>query len=115
MTFDNPLFTIPALTGLIFILVGIIMRKFPPKNINGIYGYRTPSAMQSKERWDFAQTYSAKEIIRLGSLLALSGLIGLVYHPEENISLILGMGLMTLAVILLIVNIEKAIKDKFGK
>lgn len=114
MTFDNPLFVIPALTGSIFIVVGIIMLKFPPKNINSIYGYRTSSAMKNQERWTFAQTYSAKEFIKLGAILALFGIIGLFLHPNENVATAIGIGLMMLILIVLFVRVEKAIKAKFG-
>ena len=115
MIFDNSLFTIPALTGAIFVLVGIIMLKFPPKNINSLYGYRTNSAMKSKERWIYAQNYSAKEFIKLGGILALSGLIGLFIQPNENVATGIGLGLMILTITALIVRVEKAIKEKFGK
>ncbi len=114
MTFDNSLFVIPALTGAIFIVVGIIMLKFPPKNINSLYGYRTSSSMKNKERWIFAQVYSAKESIKLGALLVLSGLIGLFIHPSENIATVLGLGMMTLIIVILFVRVEKAIKERFG-
>ena len=32
--------------GFIFMLMGIIMFKFPPKSINSLYGYRTASSMR---------------------------------------------------------------------
>lgn len=35
-------------TGVIFILMGLIMYIFPPKKINGLYGYRTSSSMESR-------------------------------------------------------------------
>ncbi|WP_107037198.1 SdpI family protein [Brumimicrobium mesophilum] len=115
MYFENPLFVIPTLTGTIFVLVGIIILKFPPKKINSLYGYRTLSAMENKERWAFAQDYSAKKTVKFGALLTLTGLIGLVYYPNEIISMMLGLGLMTLAIIMIIFRTEKAIKIKFGK
>lgn len=115
MPFDNALFTIPLLTGVIFLMVGLIMMKFPPKKINGLYGYRTRSSMKDKERWDFAQSYSAKEFIKLGLLLALSGLLGLLFHPNESIATFIGLSLMATAVIILIVRVEKAIKKRFGQ
>ena len=48
------------LVGIVFILAGSIMYVFPPKKINSFYGYRTASSMQSQQKWNFAQTYSAK-------------------------------------------------------
>ena len=113
MVFENPLFLIPFSSGLIFCIVGLIMYKFPPKKINSIYGYRTASSMKNQERWDFAQLYAAKQMIKYGLLLSVFGLVGLVYEPSESTSTILGLGLMILMVILLIVKVEKKMKEEF--
>jgi uncharacterized membrane protein len=59
--FENPLVNITFLCGLLFIIAGYILLKFPPKNINSLYGYRTSSSMENQEKWDFAQNYSSKE------------------------------------------------------
>lgn len=113
MAIENPLFIIPVSTGLIFIFVGFIMLKFPPKKINVLYGYRTSSSMKNQKRWNFSQIYSSKEMMRLGFLLFLSGLIGLIYHPNDKIATILGFGLMILMVIVLLIRVESAIKKRF--
>ena len=112
---ENPLFFIPTSSGLIFIIAGIILLKFPPKKINGIYGYRTSSSMKDQTRWDFAQIYSSKEMIKIGLLLALFGLIGLIYHPNEKTGMILGMGFLISMVVLILIRVELAIKKKFKK
>lgn len=78
---DSALFLIPILTGIIFTIAGFVMLKYPPKTINSLYGYRTSSSMSNQETWDFAQLYSAKQMIKLGVLLAFCSLIGLYYHP----------------------------------
>ena len=77
MTFDNPLFLIPVMTGVIFIVAGWIMMKFPPKDINSLYGYRTKNSMKNKERWAFAQKYSADGSGIISSMVASGGLIEL--------------------------------------
>lgn len=110
---ENQLFFIPMLTGSIFVIAGFVMLKFPPKKINGLYGYRTKSSMKNQERWDFAQNYSAKEMMKLGFVLALTGLFGFLFEPQEMVGMIIGLGLMILMVILLIVRVESAIKKKF--
>ena len=114
MPWDNPLFWIPIISGPVFVLAGWILLKYPPKAINGLYGYRTPSSMKNQERWDFAQPYSAKALMKWGGLLTPCGLIGLFYHPSETIAVILGLAFMVSAVILLIVQVEKAIQKRFG-
>lgn len=110
---ENPLFLIPFSSGLIFILVGIIMYKFPPKKINGFYGYRTSNSMKNQERWDFAQIYSSKQMMKYGGFLSISGLLGLIFQPNEKTSTAFGLGLMILMVILLIVKVEKKLKEEF--
>ena len=116
LPFDNPLFLIPSTSGLIFMLAGFIMLKFPPKKINSLYGYRTSSSMKNRERWDFSQKYSAIEMIKLAAILTLSSVIGLIYNPDGELGrfLGLGLGLMILMVVVLLIRVEKAIKNKFG-
>lgn len=111
LPFDNPLFLIPLTSGLIFMLAGFIMLKFPPKKINSLYGYRTSSSMKNQERWDFSQKYSATEMIKLAAFLGLSSSIGLMYNPDGKLGMFLGLGLMILMVVLLLIRVEKAIKN----
>jgi uncharacterized membrane protein len=112
---ENQLLFIPLVTGSIFTLAGLILIKFPPKKINWLYGYRTPQSMKNQEKWDFAQSYSAKEMIKLGGRLLLSSTPGLFYHPKQNISTLVGIGLMTIVVVILFVRVVKAIKNRFDK
>ncbi|PCI11801.1 MAG: hypothetical protein COB73_01045 [Flavobacteriaceae bacterium] len=115
ITFENPLFLIPFSSGLIFVLAGFIMLKFPPKKINSFYGYRTYKSMKNQERWDFAQKYSSLEMIKLGGLLTLSSCLGFFYLPKEKTAMFIGLGLMILMVIILLFRVERAIQQKFGK
>ena len=70
--------------------------------------------MKSQERWDFSQKYAAQELIKFGAILTLSSVLGLVYDFSENIGAIIGLGFMLIAVIFLLLKIEKAIKIRFG-
>lgn len=114
LPFDNSLFLIPATSGLIFMLAGFVMLKFPPKKINSLYGYRTSSSMKNQERWNFSQKYSALEMIKLAVILSLTSVIGIIYSPEGELGIFLGLGLMILMVVVLLIRVEKAIKNKFG-
>ena len=55
---------IPLLFTTIFAIAmvggGLFLWKCPPKNINGLIGYRTKRSMQNQESWDFAQRYAGK-------------------------------------------------------
>ena len=58
------------LVAVIFIALGFIMMKFPPKKINNIYGYRTPFAMKNQEIWDEAQRHGGFSMMILGTINA---------------------------------------------
>lgn len=114
MNYLNPIFLIPALTGFIFIVIGFIFLKFPPKKINSIIGYRTSNSMKSQEKWDFAQIYSSKQMIMSGIFLTLCSLLSLVINGDEKIGVAIGIGLLILAVGLIFIRTENAIKQNFN-
>lgn len=111
---DN-LLIVPLLAGASFILGGILMKAFPPKNVNGFYGYRTPNSMESKEKWDFAQKYSTKEMIQIGGIMILLSFLGLFLNPADDYGLYLGLALMIILIVILFIRVEKAINNKFPK
>ena len=115
MNAANPLFLIPVLTGPAFMFMGTLLLKHPPKKINGFYGYRTSKSMRSQERWDFAQIFSAMEMIKGGGLLAFTSIIGLFYNPNEVAGTIFGCSLVVAALVMLVINTERAITKKFDK
>lgn len=89
------------------------MFKFPPKKINPLYGYRTNSSMKNQSRWDFAQRYSSKEMMKIGFVLMITSIIGFITNFGSLTNLFLGLGLMVLTMIILFIRVEKAIKTKF--
>jgi uncharacterized membrane protein len=111
---ENPLINITLFGGLIFMVAGFLMYKFPPKDINSLYGYRTSSSMENKEKWNFAQNYSSKEMMKLGFFLSLSCFLSLITDFDNFINMWIGLGLMILIVILLWLRVEKAIKIEFN-
>lgn len=68
------LHVLPALPGVLFLVVGALMKAFPAKNRNFLYGYRTTTSMKSQEAWDAAQIFGARESMRLGAIQAVVGL-----------------------------------------
>lgn len=111
---ENPLLLIPLLSGIIFFIAGIILKKYPPKEINHLYGYRTKRSMTSQETWDFSQQFAANQLMVFAVLLALLSLIGLFFKPNAGIATILAITLLLLICVLLILRVEKALKKKFG-
>ena len=106
---------ITLVLGLLFMLGGAITFKFPPKEINYIYGYRTASSMKSQERWDFAQKYSSKRIFIVGVCLLIISLLLKFFEFNITTEFIVQAILLILSILLIIVDTEKAIKRKFKK
>jgi len=112
---EDPLFNITFFGGLIFVTSGFIQLKFPPKNINSLYGYRTIQSMKNQERWNFAQNFSAKELMKSGFLLTLSSALAFIIEFAESTNLVIGISLMITVVIFLFLRVEKAIENKFDE
>lgn len=110
--FDN-LILIPLISGPIFMIAGYLLLKKPPKRINTLYGYRTSNSMKSQERWDFAQNYSAKELMNLGFFLFLTSFIGKFVEMDSNTKLIAGLAMILAMVVVLFFRVERAIKEEF--
>lgn len=113
--FENPLFLIPVMAGIIFVMAGLVLFKFPPKEINSLYGYRTKNSMKDQDSWDFAQRYSSTELMKFGGLLTLTAVIGIFFNPGGKIAMFLGLGLMILIVVIILIRVEKAIKSRRPK
>lgn len=48
-------YSVGILIPLLLLILCWYTYKFPPKKINGVYGYRTSSSMKSQQNWDYAQ------------------------------------------------------------
>ena len=86
------------------LIAGIILKIRPPKNINGIYGFRTKLSTSSQEAWDYSQKvcanslliYSTPALLLWGAVLALS----LIYlHGYEWLPFVMGFVFAILGVI----------------
>jgi len=111
---ENILFFLPLLTGSIFLLAGFLSLKFPPSGINPIYGYRTSSSMKSQARWDFAQPYSSRKMMKMGAALAATSLLCLMFEPGKTLSLIIAFALLFGFIGFFIWQVEKAIQSRFS-
>lgn len=115
MEITNPMILLPLLLGPIFFIVGLIQLKFPPKKINHTYGYRTKNSMKSQEIWEFAQQYSAKEMIKGGLCFTFLAGIGTVVKLNEILSTGLVLVLLIGFMIIQFNRTEKAIHKKFNQ
>lgn len=105
----------PFLCGVIFLVLGGVCYKWPPKAINSLYGYRTLSSMKNQQRWDFAQVYSSRRMIEVGFVMFATSFLKLVLSDNELNEVIVGFTALFLSMIYLVVTTERALKKKFPK
>ena len=110
-----PLAGILLLTGGCFSLAGYITKRFPPKKINHLYGYRTKTSMRNHEVWDFAQRYSASEMIKLGIIMLI--LAGFAWFAEVQFKgdIFVAIGLTVIFPLVMLFQIETELKKRFPK
>ena len=113
MEWTANLLELPLLSGILFILVGMVIYIFPPKNVNFLYGYRTPRSMKSKEHWVFAQRYAAIKIMQCSIFLMGSSFLGLVLKIDNQTEIMVGIVLTLAAIFLILYTTEKALKSNF--
>jgi uncharacterized membrane protein len=100
--------------SVVFIVLGFFIYKFPPKKINSLFGYRTPASMKSQERWDFAQLYASKEMIKVGILILMVwGIVNIFSVLEKWVTPIF-VSTLIIASLILIIRVERAIKNNFS-
>lgn len=102
------------LLPVIMIVMGRLWQKNPPKEINGLYGYRTARSMKSKESWDFAHRYYGKLWYYMGIVLTpltvFAMFLGRSNYEDVAVIIIL---LQTVATIISIFPTETALKKNF--
>ena len=69
--------------------------------------------MKSQDRWDFAQAYAAKEMVRQGFWMVLIGFAGTWLPLSPVLSAFLTIPVMFVLIGALIFRTEKAIKEAF--
>lgn len=102
----------------IMLFLGVKFRKHGPKNINGIYGYRTSMSMKNKETWEFAHQYCGRLWIKLGLIMLIISIIVSVlaftyFDRDQGIIDVILVTMQTIALIVSIFPVEKALKNNF--
>ena len=104
----------PAMPGIFFLLLGMLVTRFPPKSLNHFYGYRTPRSMRSQDAWAEANQYAPALMIRLGTGSIIFGVGCSVLVPYRAIALVMGGATLTTVVILL-VSTERRLNKLFDR
>lgn len=107
---------IPAL----MLILGWMMYKHTPKEINDIYGYRTTMSRMNKDTWNFANKYCGKLWIKIGIIMLIISLIIQFLFINSNDYIITIISCMlciiqAIVVIFSIIPVEKELKKNFDE
>lgn len=109
----NPPVLVCVLCGLIYIITGQIVLRYPPKKINDFYGYRTSRSKKSQAHWDYAQKESSKYIIQSGYYCLLTCALFLLFETGKA-GIWIAIILTTLYPFISVIQTEKALKKNFS-
>ncbi|PKA83056.1 SdpI/YhfL family protein [Ulvibacter sp. MAR_2010_11] len=68
---------------LIFVM-SVIFKKFPPKEINSLYGYRTRRSMSNKVIWKSANVYATLYMLHISLWSFVIPCLVYFIFPEQN-------------------------------
>jgi len=109
-----------SLVPLTMIIVGAITLKKPPKEINGIMGYRTTMSMKNADTWQFANKLCGKIFFKWGWLVLAATVIAMLPIIGRDEDTIATWGVILTAVQMLpflipIFIVERALRKRFDK
>lgn len=78
-----------VLNALIFLGISILFVVFRPKEMNGLFGYRTPRSKKNPENWNYAQKLSSSLLLVFTSSILLLTLLLDYYSVNINVVLVL--------------------------
>ena len=120
MWFYIMMFICNLLIPIVMLICGFFMFKYPPKEINGIIGYRTTMSRKNKDTWKFAHDYCGRLWFKIGLVLLIPTIIiqiPFAYSSENTIGymtlFVEGIQLVTL--LGSIVFVERALKKTFDE
>ena len=101
---------IHLLCGPLLLLIAFIFGLYPPKKINGIYGYRTKRSMSHPDLWTEGNRYSQRYLV-LGSMgLCVFQLLAYFLLPGET-GYLASVFVMILMLIGLLIMTERHLKQ----
>lgn len=82
------MFIMCLLTPLTMIFVGKKFSKEPPKNINGVFGYRSSMSMKNNDTWQFANNTAGKFWFLSGMAILLVTIVAMLMVTNKSIDLV---------------------------
>src|SRR5262245_10740586 len=105
------LLVIHFMMGPLLLVIAVLTKLFPPKNINSFYGYRTRRSMQNENAWREANTYNSNALVVLAVCVSFFQL--LAYQLiDEPMSLLISAGFLVVGLMLMVFLTERHLKSK---
>jgi uncharacterized membrane protein len=93
------------------LLLGWLLKKFPPKKINHLYGYRTQRSMKNQSTWEAANTYSTLVFFKVSLYSFLIPVALYFLYPKLNVLITIITN--TLLLLYVLYATEKDLKTRF--
>jgi uncharacterized membrane protein len=104
---------IALVPGAVLLVITLLVRRFPPRQPDHWYGYRTARSMRSTEAWLEANAFSSK-LLLWGALLVLNtGVTCVMLVRDEESSLLIVSIAAALVLVAIPVATELRLKDLF--
>lgn len=99
--------------GSLLLLMGLVLKIFPPKRINSSYGYRTPLSLKNQESWNYANRISGS-IMLFGGILDFIASVFLAIYLPTNAGVLISVGMLTVIPFVMIIITETKLSKKFS-
>jgi uncharacterized membrane protein len=110
------MFICAILIPVMMTVIGLLIKKYPPKKINSVIGYRTIRSMKSNQAWSFAHRRLAQLYIPTGIVTALiSGAAILIFWDYNETAFRIILAAQVIVLLLTVIPIEKALKKNFDE
>ena len=93
------------------LLLGWLLKKFPPKKINHLYGYRTQRSMKNQASWEAANTYSSLVFFKVSLYSFFIPVVLYFLFPQLNVLITIITN--TLLLLYVLYATEKHLKSRF--
>ena len=90
------------------------MKSRPPKKPNHFIGYRTRRSMRNQQTWEFAQKVGGAEMMKWGGILWFLSITSFIVELPKQVETITGVIMVVVIAVLMVVRVERALKDHFG-
>ena len=102
----------------LMVVFGKMLKKNPPKKINGLYGYRSTRSSKNMDTWKFAQEYCGGIWVKFGIVLMPLSLVVLLFTDRSyNFISVIVILIYFVQIAVLFVSVfltERALKKRFG-